>query len=163
MGFSLSGFRHTWTKDKVKSDRLKPVLLERYYSGQRNGQRFTYVLHQVSIQQVRLPVKIGQTHRAKDDSNTWGFTGAPRAIGLRHGCCQRLESPGTERRRALPLLPPGPSDPGALSGGAVSVPVEACSFLAVAAGRGPGHGPCFFADLASRASLRLVSSLKRFL
>src|ERR1700688_1100816 len=47
-----------------------------------------------------------KTHRAKDDSNTRGFAGAYRPAGLCHGCGQRLESPGLERRRALPLLPP---------------------------------------------------------
>ena len=53
-----------------------------YLSGQRNGQRFTYVLHQVSIQEVRLLAQIDQTRRAKDDSNPRGFADTHRAAGL---------------------------------------------------------------------------------
>ena len=40
---------------------------------------------------------------------------------------------------------------------------EAGRFLAAAARRSFSHGPCFFADLASRASLCLISSPQRFL
>lgn len=134
-----------------------------YFSGHCNGQRFTYAPHPVSIQQGRLFVQVGRTRCAKDTSNTRGFAGAPRAAGLRHGCGQRLEPPRHERRRAVSLLPPGSPDSGAVSGRSVGFSAEAGCFLAAAAGCGSCHGPCFFADLASRASLRLVPSPKRFL
>jgi hypothetical protein len=106
---------------------------------------------------------IGQTHCAKDDSNTRGFPGAHRAIGFCYRCRQRLEPPGLERRRAMPVLPPGPPDPCAVSRRAVGVSTEADCFLTAAARRGSSDGPCFFADLATRASLRLVSSPQRIL
>jgi hypothetical protein len=106
---------------------------------------------------------IGQTLCAKDDSHTRGFPGAHRAIGFRYRCRQRLEPPGLERRRAMPVLPPGSPDPCTVSRRAVGVPAEAGCFLTAAARRGSSHGPCFFADLATRASFGLVFSPQRFL
>jgi hypothetical protein len=92
---------------------------------------------------------------AEDNSNTRGFTGACRASGIRYWRRQRLESPGTERRRALSVLPLGPSDSRAAASRTDRVFAEAGCFLAAASGLGSSHGPNLFADFPACSSRRI--------
>src|SRR4029077_3869268 len=80
-------------------------------------------------------VRFDKHDREKDNPHTRGLANAPCPAGLCHGSRQRLASPRRKRRRALPVLPLGPSDAGAVRSRTVGLLAETGRFDTVAGRR----------------------------